>query len=267
MGRRRKSTPGPYLRHLEWVRERIPATDRYPYNLPAVRQFLDLTFHPKVTFFVGENGTGKSTLLEAIASVCGLNPEGGSRNFHFATRTSHSSLDECLRLARAPATPGDSYFLRAESFYNVATEIERLDSEGGGGPKVIGAYGGRSLHEQSHGESFFALFKNRFREHGLYLLDEPEAALSPTRQLEFLALLHDYCNRGGQFVIATHSPILMAYPDALIYVLNADGVREVAYQETEHYLVTRGFLSNPRRTLDVLFAEGDEAADPPSQPA
>jgi predicted ATPase len=207
-----------------------------------------------VTFLVGENGTGKSTLLEALAVGSGLNPEGGSRNFRFATRASHSRLDECLRLARAPAVPGDSYFLRAESFYNVATEIERLDSEPGG-PKIIGAYGGVSLHERSHGESFFALFKSRFRDHGLYLLDEPEAALSPTRQLEFLGLLHDYCRRGCQFVIATHSPIVMAYPDAAIYVLAADGIRETAYTDTEHYLVTRGFLSNPRRTLDTLFAE------------
>lgn len=159
-----------------------------------------------------------------------------------------------MRLAKAPGRlPADSYFLRAETFYNVATEIERLD-EGPGG-SISGAYGERSLHEQSHGESFFALFENRFRDHGLYLMDEPEAALSPRRQLEFLALLHDYVKRGGQFVIATHSPIIMAYPDARIYVLSADGIREVAYTDTEHYLVTRGFLANPPRTLSVLLAD------------
>jgi predicted ATPase len=237
---------------MELLRERISDPDQFPYNLPAVRGLTTLRFHPKVTFLVGENGSGKSTLLEAIAVGCGLNPEGGSRNFDFATRASHSPLDECVRLARAPSRPGDSYFLRAESFYNVATEIERLD-EGSG--EIINAYGGISLHEQSHGESFFALFKNRFRDNGLYLMDEPEAALSPKRQLQFLALLHDYIRRGGQFVIATHSPIIMAYPDALIYVLDGDGVREVAYTDTEHYLVTRGFLSSPQKSLSVLLAD------------
>jgi len=257
--RRRKSTPGPYLLHLELLRDRIPDPGRFPYNLPAVRGLTILPFHPKVPFLVGENGSGKSTLLEAIAVACGLNPEGGSRNFNFATRASHSPLDECVRLAKAIATPGDSYFLRAESFYNVASEIERLDSEPAFCPPIIKAYGDRSLHEQSHGESFFALFKNRFRSHGLYLMDEPEAALSPRRQLEFLALLHDYVKRGGQFVIATHSPIIMAYPDACIYVLDGEGVREVAYTETEHYLITRGFLSNPQRSLSALFAEEADA--------
>lgn len=256
MARRRKSTPGPYLMHLELLRDRIPDPNRFPYNLPAVRGLTTLLFHPKVTFLVGENGSGKSTLLEAVAVGCGLNPEGGSRNFNFATRASHSPLDECVRLAKAIATPGDSYFLRAESFYNVASEIERLDREPGG-PPIIGAYGGKSLHEQSHGESFFALFKNRFRDHGLYLMDEPEAALSPARQLQFLVLLHDYVRRGGQFVIATHSPIIMAYPDARIYVLGSGGTREVPYTETEHFLVTRRFLGNPKRSLAELLADED----------
>lgn len=254
MARKRRSKPGPYLVHLELLRDRIPDPNRFPYTLPAVRHLATLSFHPKVTFLIGENGTGKSTLLEAIAVGCGLNPEGGSRNFNFATRASHSPLDECMRLARTANQPGDCYFLRAESFYNVATEIERLD-QGPGGPPLIGAYGGRSLHEQSHGESFFALFKNRFRDHGLYLMDEPEAALSPRRQIEFLSLLHDYVRRGGQFVIATHSPIIMAYPDACIYLLDSEGIREVTYTETEHYLVTRGFLSNPQRTLAELLNE------------
>jgi predicted ATPase len=261
VARKRKTNPGPYLLHLELLRDRIPDAERYPYNLPAVRYLTTLAFHPKVTFLVGENGTGKSTLLEAVAVACGLNPEGGSRNFNFATRASHSKLDECLRLARAPGLPADSYFLRAESFYNVASEIERLDKEPGG-PPIIAAYGGRSLHEQSHGESFFALFQNRFRDHGLYLMDEPEAALSPRRQVQFLGLLHDYVKRGGQFVIATHSPIIMAYPEARIYLLDTAGIREVAYTATEHYLVTRGFLSNPQRTLSVLLAEEESAEAP-----
>jgi predicted ATPase len=251
MARKRRSQPGPYLLHLELLRDRIPDATRFPYTLPAVRNLRKLVFHPKVTFLVGENGSGKSTLLEAVAVACGLNPEGGSRNFNFATRASHSPLDEAVRLARTIATPADSYFLRAESFYNVATEIERL------GPWLLPAYGGRSLHEQSHGESFFALFKNRFGDHGLYLMDEPEAALSPIRQIEFLKLMHDYLRRGGQFVIATHSPIILAYLDAAIHVLSADGIRETAYTDTEHYLVTRGFLANPQRMLGELFDGGD----------
>lgn len=257
MARRRKSDPGPYLMHLELVRERVKHPDRYPHTLPAVRGLSVLKFHPKVTFLVGENGSGKSTLLEAVAVACGLNPEGGSRNFNFATRASHSDLSDCMRLARRPATPGDSYFLRAESFYNVATEIERLDRIPGAGAALTDAYGGKSLHEQSHGESFFALFKNRFRDNGLYLMDEPEAALSPTRQLQFLVLLHDYVTRGGQFVIATHSPIILAYPDAVIYRLDGDGIAEVAYTATEHYLVTRAFLSNPRVALNQLLGDGE----------
>ncbi len=249
MAKKRRSTPGPYLLYLELLRDRIVEPDRYPYTLPAFRGLETLAFHPKVTFLVGENGAGKSTLLEAIAVAWGLNPEGGSRNFHFATRASHSPLQECVRLARPPSTPRDSYFLRAESFYNVATEIERLG---------VGGYGDRSLHEQSHGESFFALFRNRFGDHGLYLMDEPEAALSPTRQIEFLGLMHDYLADGCQFVIATHSPIILAYPEATIYQLDDAGIREVAYTETQHYLVTRGFLANPGRTLSALFDEGAE---------
>lgn len=253
MARKRRSTPGPYLLHLELVRDRVQDFNHFPYNLPAIRGLTTLPFHPNVTFLVGENGSGKSTLLEAVAVECGLNPEGGSRNFNFATRASHSPLSECVRLAKAPAMPGDSYFLRAESFYNVATEIERLD------PDLLSVYGGKSLHEQSHGESFFALFENRFRDNGLYLMDEPEAALSPKRQLQFLGLLHDYVRRGGQFVIATHSPIILAYPDACIYQLDSGGIREVAYTDTEHYSVTRGFLSDPQRSLAVLLSAANES--------
>ena len=143
----------------------------------------------------------------------------------------------------------------------MASEIERLDKEGGGGPPIIQSYGGLSLHEQSHGESFFALFQHRFRDHGLYLLDEPEAALSPKRQLQFLVLLHNYVQSGGQFVIATHSPIILAYPDALIYSLDGEGIREIAYQETEHYAITRGFLSNPQRSLAELLRDHEEEGD------
>src|SRR5262249_32833504 len=195
---------------------------------------------------------------EALAVSGGLNPEGGSRNFNFATRASHSDLDTCLRVGKSASLARDSYFLRAESFYNLATQIERLDREPGGS-SLIGAYGGRSLHEQSHGASLCALFQHPFRGHGLYLLDEPEAALSPKRQLEFLMILHSYCRQGAQFVIATHSPIIMAYPDAWIYVLGSDAIRQVPYLETEHYLISRGFLSNPQRTLSGLLSNEELA--------
>ena len=261
MRKKAKETIGPCLLELQLLRDRVPSFDRYPYCLPAIRNLDRLPFHPKVTFLVGENGAGKSTLLEALASSVGLNPEGGSRNFTFATRPSHSDLDGCLRVAKTLSMARDSYFLRAESFYNVATEIERLD-EGSG--ELMAAYTDRSqpprsLHEQSHGESFFALFRHRFHGSGLYLMDEPEAALSPKRQVEFLSVLHDHCKKGGQFVIATHSPIIMAYPDARIYVLSEDGIREVPYQKTEHYLVTRGFLANPEGLLRTLLSEDEPA--------
>jgi predicted ATPase len=253
--RKKLRKPGPYLIQMELVRDRIPDPKRFPYTLPAVRHLSTLKFHPKVTFLVGENGSGKSTLLEALAIDCGLNPEGGSRNFNFATRESHSSLNECLRVSKVlGGLPSDSYFLRAESYFNVATEIERLDKEPGF-PRIIDSYGSQSLHEQSHGESFFALFRERFGANGLYLMDEPEAALSPQRQIQFLAYLHNYICQGCQFIIATHSPIIMAYPDACIYLLNNDGIREVAYTDTEHYQSTLSFLRNPQRMLKAIMTE------------
>jgi predicted ATPase len=251
MARKRKSSSGPYLLHLDLLRERISDPDRFPYTLPAIRSLERLEFHPKVTFFVGENGSGKSTLLEAIAVAYGLNPEGGGRNFNFASRASHSKLDEAIRLAKTLKQPRSDYFLRAESFYNVATQIEDLKID-------LPPYGGKSLHEQSHGESFYALFQNRFFANGLYLMDEPEAALSPKRQLQFLSILHNHIRDGCQFLIATHSPIIMAYPDSLIYLLDGQGIRTVRYVETEHFLITRGFLANPERHLSELLAEPKE---------
>jgi predicted ATPase len=262
MGRRaRKPSPGPYLLHLELLRERITDAKRFPYCLPAIRSIEKLPFHPKVTFFIGENGSGKSTLLEAVAVEYGLNPEGGSRNFNFATKATHARLDDALRLAKTHHHARDSFFLRAESFYNVATEVDRLEKVV---PDLLRAYGGTSLHEQSHGESYFALFQHRFRGCGLYLMDEPEAALSPRRQLQFLAILHEYCKRGSQFVIATHSPIIMAYPDAWIYVFSNNGIQQVPYKEPEHYLITRGFVSSPKSALAELLE--DEEAQEESSP-
>lgn len=172
-----------------------------------------------VTFLVGENGSGKSTLLEAIAVSCGFNAEGGTRNFTFSTRATHSELGEYITVAKR-RYPRDGFFLRAESFYNVATNIDEMDEEPSFSPRLIDSYGGVSLHSQSHGESFLALVQNRFGGEGLYLLDEPEAALSPTRQLTLLGEMHQLVERNSQFIIATHSPILMAYPGARIYELS-----------------------------------------------
>jgi predicted ATPase len=247
-----------YAIQLQLKRNEVPSFDSYPFSLAAVRSLDVLKLHPCVTYFVGENGSGKSTLLEAIAVSCGFNAEGGSKNFRFGTRASHSDLHQYLRVAKGVKRPRDGFFLRAESFFNVATEIERLDEEGGG-PRVIDSYGGRSLHEQSHGESFLALMMNRFGGEGLYILDEPEAALSPQRQLAALARIHDLVHAGSQFIIATHSPILMAYPEAYIYACAAEGVELIDYYDTEHYRVMRDFVVNPKRMLDVLFAPDGDA--------
>lgn len=246
----------PFLLEAQLRRERVPSFDAYPFDLPAVRSLRTLRFHPAVTFLVGENGSGKSTLLEAIAVASGFNPEGGSRNFRFATRPSHSDLHQYLRVVRGSQRPRDGFFLRAESLFNLATEIERLDAEGMG-PRIIEAYGGRSLHEQSHGESFFALLRERLHGGGLYLLDEPEAALSPMRQMAALPLLKERVAAGSQFVIATHSPILMAYPEADILHLGETRIRRVAYEETEHYTVTRDFLNRYPAMLKVLLTDTD----------
>jgi predicted ATPase len=234
--------------------------DSYLSNLPAVRHLIrqgGLTFAKPVTFLVGEHGTGKSTLLEAIAAAAGFNPEGGTRNFTFSTRATHSELYRHLTIARR-AHPKDGFFLRAESFYNLARNIDDMDEGPSFGNRVIDSYGGRSLHTQSHGESFLALIENRFGGKGLYLLDEPEAALSPSRLMTLLVCIHDLVQKHSQFIIATHSPILMAYPGAAVYELAEDGIRLVDYRETEHYQLTRRFLENPERMLRYLLEEPDE---------
>jgi predicted ATPase len=234
-----------FLDSIYLDRGKVPSFKDFPFCLPAVSALDTLTFHPAVTFFVGENGSGKSTLLEAIAVGFGLNAEGGSKNFNFATRPSHSTLCDFIRLRKTMRKPRDSWFLRAESFFNVATEIENLG--------VASHYGQVPLHEQSHGESFFALFRNRFHGDGLYLLDEPEAALSPMRQLGFLSMINDLVREGSQFIIATHSPIIMAYPDSWIYTFGGGKIVKQPYEETEHFKITKNFLSNPSRMLSVLL--------------
>ena len=249
-----------FLRRLTVDAAALPP-DSYLAALPAVRCG-SLSFQKPVTFFVGENGTGKSTLIEAIAIAWGLNPEGGSRNFRFSTRDSHSDLHRILRLEKGPLLPRDEYFLRAESFYNAASYIDELDdSPGDPSPLLIGAYGGTSLHNQSHGESFLSLALHRFRAKGLYLLDEPEAALSPTGQMALLARVYELASQGAQFLIATHSPLLMTCPGSEVYEFRAEGPRLVPYDQTAHFQIVRRFLNKPDEMLHALLKEGSVNTD------
>ncbi|MBE6754361.1 MAG: ABC transporter ATP-binding protein [Ruminococcaceae bacterium] len=221
----------------------------YPFNIPAVRFLREvgsLPLEKPVTFFVGENGTGKSTLIEAIAVAMGFNGEGGSRDFFFTTQRTHSELHEYLALTRS-LRPNDGFFLRAESFYNTASYLAQNST--------MKRYGGVSLHEQSHGESFLALALNRFEGNGLYILDEPEAALSPQRLMSLLVIIDGLVKNNSQFIIATHSPILMAYPNADILEFSDDGIRKVGYRETEHYRITKQFIDTPERMIKYLLDE------------
>lgn len=225
--------------------------DAWPFCIPAVRDMEQLAFHPNVTFLVGENGSGKSTVLEALAQGMGFSPEGGTKNVRLNTAGDTEALSHCLRLARAAPMPTDSYSLRAESFYNVATYMDAMDLDSPG-------YGDKPLHQQSHGESFMAVLMHKLRGNGLYFLDEPEAALSPARQLAALRLIDQLVHRQSQFIIATHSPLLLAYPHAQIYLLDGSGLTPVAYEDTEHYALTRDFLNHyPQRLARLL---GDDQA-------
>jgi len=242
-----------YLRAVRLVRDSVRDFKVYPFSIPSIQSLDELELDAKVTFLIGENGAGKSTLIEAIAVLMGFNAEGGTKNFRFDTRRSESSLHEFMRPVRGHRRPRDGFFLRAESYFNVATEIERLG--------VGRSYGGVSLHEQSHGESFLALAMHRFGGQGLYILDEPEAALSPKRQLSLLSIINELVeDHASQFVIATHSPILMAFPNALLYRLGPNGIERVAYEDTEHYRITRDFLNSPERFFKTLFrpSPGDD---------
>jgi len=245
-----------YIKSVELKRENIASFEKYPFCLPAIKSINNLELHPKVTFFVGENGTGKSTILESIAVAYGFNPEGGSKNFTFSTADSHSGLYSHIKLIKGVRRPKDAFFLRAESYYNVASYVDQLDSEFSFGPPIKNSFGGKSLHEQSHGESFLALFLNRLRGNGIYILDEPEAALSPSRQMSLISRMHELINMDSQFIIATHSPIIMAYPDACIYEIK-DSIKKVKYEETEHYQVMRAFINNKQGMLRELMQPWD----------
>lgn len=244
-----------YVRAVELTGS-IPR-DSYLQDVPAVRHLQEkgrLEFTHDVTFLVGENGTGKSTLLEAVAVACGFNAEGGTRNFSFSTKETHSELHEALTVVRS-AYPKDGFFLRAESLYNAASYIDSLDEELPEEMRIAARSYGGSLHTKSHGESFLALVQNRFSGQGLYFLDEPEAALSPMRMLTLLAEMDQLVKSDSQFIIATHSPILMAFPGAEILQISQEGICSVPYKETEHYTVTRRFLEQPEQILKYLLED------------
>lgn len=244
-----------YINAIKLNNKESDARDNYVFSLPVIKNLRSLEFNKKVTFFVGENGTGKSTLLEAIAVNMGFNPEGGTRNFNFSSKETHSLLYKYLTVVKGLRRPKDGFFLRAESFYNVATEVDRLDKIAVTQIPFLDMYGGKSLHDQSHGESFMSLVLNRFNGNSLFILDEPEAALSPTRQLSLLVKINELVKQNAQFIIATHSPVILAYPGADIYLLDNDQIKLTAYEDTEHYMITKEFLNNRERMLKILFEE------------
>lgn len=241
----------PYLRYASIRPDTELDYEAYPFSIPAVREIESIEFHPNVTFFVGENGSGKSTVLEGIAVALGFSAEGGTKNVRFPSAGSLSPLHEYLRLAKGVSKPRDAYFLRAESFFNVASYMDETG--------YLKGYGGQSLHTQSHGESFMAVLLNKLQGNGIYLLDEPEAALSPIRQLAALRAIHQLVEDHSQFVIATHSPILLSYPNAKIIFFDNSGVSEVAFEDTEHFAVTKDFLNNYPRRLEQLFQDDTDA--------
>jgi len=264
MARSRFSAPAaqtalraPFLKKVSLLPERAGG-EGFPFDLPILGGGrFELSFDLPVTFFVGENGTGKSTVLEAIAAQCGFDPGGGSQQHRYGGATPVNELARALRLSWLPKVTS-GFYLRAESFFNFASYIDEA-----GNPQF---WGDRSLHGQSHGESFLTLFRHRFtgERRSLYLLDEPEAALSPRRQIEFLGLLRQWERTGNaQFIIATHSPIILSYPNAHLFSFDGGTVHATRFEDTEHYRVTRSFLLDPAAHLAALFAAA-EAEPPPA---
>ena len=256
------------LKSLTLLRERIADPTVYPFSVPAIASLTRLDFHSRVIFFAGENGTGKSTLLEAIAAHIGFGREGGNRNFNFETSGSSRAtepLSRALRLSFDKRT-GEGFYFRAESLFNVATHLDELDSQDTGGLlllPVLDSYGGISLHSRSHGETFFTVLDHKFRRSGLFLLDEPEAALSPQRQLSFLILIHDTLrdHKDAQFIISTHSPILLGYPGAQIISFD-DALHEIPYEKTASMQIVRRFTTDRENFLDELFRDPPTLFDP-----
>lgn len=246
----------PFLSNINCA---IPHGNSYPFNIPSLKNGIKLRLSHNVTFFVGENGSGKSTLLEALAEKIGFNLRGGNRNHNLNTGLNfqgyENPLTNSINLSWTPRIINNGFFMRAESFFNFANYIDEIAKDEVNPDKFYEAYGGKSLHHQSHGESFLALFKNQF-EAGIYILDEPEAALSPARILSFMSIIHQLEQSGrAQFIIATHSPILLCYPNATIYNFDEDGINNLHYTETEHYLLTKGSLDRPDFYLKHLFED------------
>lgn len=241
-----------FIKAITFNTKKVYDNSLYEFNLPAVKQLINLNelkFSTDVTFFVGENGIGKSTILESIAVAYGFNPEGGSKNFNFSTNNTHSELSDYLILSKNPIMPRDGFFYRAESFYNVSTNIDELDRE----HPLLSSYGGKSLHKQSHGEAFLSLVQNRFGGNGLYILDEPEAALSPARIMSLLCLINQLVNEKSQFIITTHSPILLTFPNSTIYEFNDKGFKTVELEDTDHYILTKSFMDNYKKMITLLL--------------
>ena len=240
-----------FLNKISILQREANMNNQYPFTIPTIKNFTELELTSSVTFLVGENGTGKSTLLEGIADNCEFNIAGGSRNNLYEVDAAESALGEYIRLSWMPKVT-NGFFLRAESFYQFASHIDELERER---PGILDSYGGKSLHEQSHGESFLSLFLNRFNGRAIYLLDEPEAALSPQRQLSFLRIMHDLVEEEDcQFIIATHSPIILGYPDATILSFDDGEIEEVEYEMTGHYQITKYFLDHREKFLEELLA-------------
>lgn len=239
------------LKKITLLRERVEDWDSYPFSVPAIRCLGELELRSRVCFFAGENGTGKSTLLEAIAAHYGFGPEGGTRSFRISSTESNQSIDPLVRALRLAfdRRTGAGFFLRAESFFNAASYIDDIGA--------TEFYGGISLHERSHGETFFTVLDLKFRRNGLFLLDEPEAALSPQRQLAFLVLVHDVLKKfkDAQFIISSHSPVLLGYPKAQIVSFDDGRLREITYDETAPMQIVRRFVNNREGFLEELFKE------------
>jgi predicted ATPase len=241
-----------FLRSLEILKKVETDNNSYPFTIPAIKNLNFLEFKTNVTFFVGENGSGKSTILEAIAYQCGFNTAGGGKNNFYEMDASHSILGDHIRLSWMPKIT-NGFFLRAETFYHFASHLDTL-------PESLQYYGGRSLHKQSHGEAFLSLFNHRFGTKAIYLLDEPEAALSPARQLALMRVIKDLENE-AQFIIATHSPILLGFPDAQIINFDVHPIGEIRYEDTLHYIITRRFLENRKKVLQDLFTDSEAQND------
>lgn len=235
-----------YLKKVQYLRERVPIENRYPFNIPSFMDFRELEIPTNVTFFIGENGSGKSTLLEAIADLCEFNTAGGSRNHIYDVHEAQSALSDYIRLSWERKL-SRGFFLRAETFYQFASHIDQMEE-----PNKYEPYGGKSLHHQSHGEAFLSLFRHAFGEKAIYLLDEPEAALSPMRQLSLMRIMKEL-EHDAQFIIATHSPILLGYPNATIYNFDEETIATIRYEETIHYILTKRYLTAKEKVLDELF--------------